>query len=412
MNLSKKLPLIITVILIGLSLFSVFEERALFFVSDVYKKNVSFLALTTEIKLVMAGLSSMNIPFIAGYTSDLNVTIEKVQEFLLLTNVISFLQVILISISKSWILKIITLVLFGLCFLKKTKVISSKILLLSLALNPGLILFSVGVQQLSQEASIDYGGKYLEKLKASVHAGKLENAKLMKQHASDLAKIHNGQKGIQILNEFKEAISYDFKKVKSDIKGANANIRLLIHEGGHELTTKLFGFGSMIIFNMVILPIGYVLLIYILFNSLFKTKEMELAENPLAAIKNGASNVNKPTFKGKLNNLFKTYLEEFHSIPKTVDQSSVFQNGISNIEELEGKIVSKAKAVDHEKEDTLKSEETKELATLKEEAEDKISQVKTSIKEEVNPIKHTVNHPENGESTPSIKKNKPQVLSI
>ena len=44
MNLSKKIPLIITIILIGLSLFSVFEERALSFVTEVYKRNLSFFS--------------------------------------------------------------------------------------------------------------------------------------------------------------------------------------------------------------------------------------------------------------------------------------------------------------------------------------------------------------------------------
>jgi hypothetical protein len=139
-------------------------------------------------------------------------------------------------------------------------------------------LYAVVVQELSQEASIDFGGKYLEKLKASVISIKSEKSELMKQHAADLTKIDNGEKRIHILKKFRENISYDLKKEKSSIKGAYANIRILIHEGAHEMTAKTVGFCTMIIFTMMVLPIGYSLLIYLLFKHLFKNELMQLAE--------------------------------------------------------------------------------------------------------------------------------------
>ena len=128
---------------------------------------------------------------------------------------------------------------------------------MSLALSPGLSIYSVAVQQISQEASIDFGDKYLKKLEASVDAVKSEKTELMKQHASDITKINNGQKGIHILKKFREDVSYDFKKTKLDVKGAHANIRLLFKGGGHEITSKVYGFCSMILFTMIILPFGY-----------------------------------------------------------------------------------------------------------------------------------------------------------
>ena len=298
MKLTNKLHLLIAAILIGLSLFGVFEERAFKFVNSVYQKNLDFLALTTEIKLVLSGIGSIKIPFVDGISTNINETITEVQRFLLITNIISFIQVMIIAVSKSWIIKSITIILFILSIPKKTKIICSKLLVFSLALNPGLTMYSSAVQEISKEASIDYGDKYLKKLKVSVEAVKSEKAELMKQHAADITNINNGQKKGHFLRKFTENVAYDFKKIKTDIKGAHANIRLLLHKGGHEMTSKIFGFCSMILFSMVLLPVGYLLLIYTLFKSLFKNNHLvELIENSSGTLIRTTTNHQRATKK-------------------------------------------------------------------------------------------------------------------
>ena len=408
MNLSKKLPLLITVVLIGLSLFGVFEERAFQFVSEVYKKNLSFLALTTELKVIIAGISSIKIPFVDGITTDIGGTIGKIQHYLLLTNVISFLQVILISISKSWILKVGTVVLFGLSFLKNTKVLCSKLLLMTLALNPGLTLYSVAVQQISQEASIDFGDKYLEKLKTSVNAVKSEKSALMMQHASDITKINNGQKGIHILKRFRENIAYDFKKTKLDIKGEYANIRLLIREGGHEMTSKIFGFCSMILFTMILLPLGYALLIYILFNTLFKNNVMQLEVEAEGSLGKEPEKEIKATFKSKLANIFKSYKKEFHTIEDKVEHSAAFQKVKAEVGKVEGKVVSKVKSVANGEMDHLKSHIANEVSKIKSEV---LGNVKSHITDEVSKIKGEVMGNVKSHITNEVSKIKGEVSS-
>ncbi len=80
----------------------------------------------------------MKIPFVGEAARGINTSIGKIQEFLLVTDVLTFFQVLLISMSKSWILKLVTVVLFVLTFVQPIKVFCAKMLLLSLALNPGL----------------------------------------------------------------------------------------------------------------------------------------------------------------------------------------------------------------------------------------------------------------------------------
>ncbi|WP_422360454.1 hypothetical protein [Reichenbachiella sp.] len=378
MNLSKKYPIILVVILIGISVLGLFEKQALTFVSGVFEKNLRFIELTAEVKLVISGLSSIKLPFIEGMTSDLDQGLGKVLEYLLITDIISFLQVMLLSISKSWMLKLIMVVLFLLSFVKSTKAICTKLLILSLSLSPGLAIYSLGVQQLAKQSSIDFGEKYLKKLETQVDGLKSDKLALMKQHQSDLTKIKNGQKGIHILQKFREDVSYDFKRVKNDIHGLHTHIRLFIREAGHEMKSKIYGFCSMILFCMLVLPLGYALIIYMLISSLFNINSTHLG---LMAHQAASSDPEKPsggpTFGQKFKKVFNVYLEEFHSIKNKAAQSNLVQTTVNEVESIEHNIASKVEAsvgnqVEHSKPDVQKeAPQTQSKVTVKKTSESK-----------------------------------------
>ncbi|NQY07955.1 MAG: apolipoprotein A1/A4/E family protein [Flavobacteriales bacterium] len=394
MNLSNKLTLSFVVVLIIIAVSGLFEERALKYVSGIFENNLRFLSLVSETKMIVAGLSSIKIPFIEGITKDLNESLAKVQQFLLVTDVISFLQVLILSISKSWIIKVSLVALLLLSFVKGTKKICSKILILSLALNPGLAIFSVGVQELSKAASIDFGDSYIKKLKTSVAGIKGDKAKLMQQHASQMTQIKNGKKGVHLLKGFKEDISYDFKKAKGDIKGAHQHIRLLIHEAGHEMTSKIFGFGSMVIFSMILMPLGYGLIIYLLFNSLFKANHLphlaHLGDHPNALTKSKADE-SKSSFMTKLNNVYNIYLKEFHSIEQKVEHSGLLQKAKSEIEQIENQVehssLLKKGEADFEK---VENKVETEVKQAKKKDASKVAKVKAKISDEMNVMKTKV----------------------
>lgn len=343
------LSLSVVVILILVSTTGILEEKASKFITSVMTKNLHFLALVEEIKLVIGGLSSIDVPFIKGISRNLNTSLDKTENFLLLTNVITFIQLMLISISKSWILKGLTLILFGLIFIKSLKKYAIKLLILTLAINPGLSIYSITVDKISHDAHIDFGDNYLKKLKLQVNATKRENAILMQEHAKDITRINNNQKGIVFFKKLKEDISYDFKKVENDIHGTYRHIRILIHGAGHEMVSKIFSFCAMVIFSMLLLPIGYVTLIYFLFNIMFKGTEFDALLNKTVSstkLFNDKSihqkDVKSTSLSTKLKQLVTTSESDVKQMENKIAHVSSFQEDKDILEQAAGTIKKKA----------------------------------------------------------------------
>lgn len=343
------LSLSVVVILILVSTTGILEERASKFITSVMTKNLHFLALVEDIKLVIGGLSSIDVPFIKGISGNLNTSLDKTENFLLLTNVITFIQFMLISISKSWILKGLTLILFGLIFIKSLKKYAIKLLILTLAINPGLSIYSITVDKISHDAHIDFGDNYLKKLKLQVDATKKENATLMQEHAKDITRINNNQKGIVFFKKLKEDISYDFKKVENDIHGTYRHIRMLIHGAGHEMVSKIFSFCAMVIFSMLLLPIGYVTLIYFLFNIMFKGAEFNSLLNKTVAnteLFNDKSidqkDVKSTSLSTKIKKFVTTSESDMKQMENKIEHAPLFQEDKGILEKAAGTIKKKA----------------------------------------------------------------------
>ncbi|MEM9337312.1 MAG: hypothetical protein AAGA66_01185 [Bacteroidota bacterium] len=269
MNWSKRLPLFIIILLIGCSLAGLFEERALVFVKGVFVKNLRFMELVMEVKLISSGIGSIKLPIVEGIAKEVSNGVDFAMKYLLVTDILSFCQVLLLTVSKSWLLKTVTLCLFVLSFFQSTKTICTKLLIVSLAVSPGLAIFSSGVEILAGESSIDFGAVYLKKLESKVKAAKSEHAQLSKQHQRDLTKVKNGEKGIHILQSFREHVSDDFNKPTKEISGPHFHIRRLLHKDSHEMKSKIYGFCSMVLFCMLLLPLGYAYIVYLMISSLF-----------------------------------------------------------------------------------------------------------------------------------------------
>jgi hypothetical protein len=270
MRTSKYITLGLTIALIGLSLFNVFEKSAHEFATDVLNKNLSFLAAIEEIKLIFGGLSSLQVPFLSGHSEIISNSINKPEKLLLNTSIISAVQVMILSISKGWIIKSFIVILFALTLIDRIEKHAKKFLFLALALSPGLSIFTIIVKEVSHASAIDFGSKYLIELKQTVNGIRKEKNQLMVEHEQAVVRIENGERGIKFFKKLKEDISYDFKKTKAEVHGTYSHIRLLIHDAGYELTSKIYSFCSMVIFSMLLLPIGYVIILFILYGTLFQ----------------------------------------------------------------------------------------------------------------------------------------------
>jgi hypothetical protein len=360
-------------VLLGISIYGLFENSATQFINGVLANNLEFLAAVEEVKLIMAGIHSINLPFVSGHSGTILSSLNKAESFLLVTNVITFLQVMIISLSKSWILKGILVVLFGLSFVKKLKKITTKFLLIGLALSPGLSMYTVAVKELSTRSSIDYGDKYLTELRLTVAKAKSDKAELMQEHAKQLVEINNGEKAISPLRKFVESVAFDVKKVKTEIRGSYAGIRLLLHDAGYEMTSKLIGFGSMVLFSLLILPIGYALLMYLLYRYLFRDTTLNKLLVQLSTQAAALPSI-IPTTKPSI------AVEETTSTPAPQSETEPIQNKITNeFEEVVSKI--HGSAIDHTS--TVKNDFIAFLDNEKKQYNDKIEQLKNSFSTEL-----------------------------
>ncbi len=268
---------IIAILPIIIALLGYFDHSSFVFVKSINEKNLVFLGLLADVKLVLAGLHDVKIPFISGGAEELSNSFNSTEKYLLVANTISLFQLMLLLISKSIYVKLILVLFFVLSFLKPTKVLFTKLLVIAIVLNPGLSLFTKSVELVSQEAKFDFGSKYALELKDKVSYLKAEQAQLMKEHEQALTQIEKGKRDIEFFRKLKQDVSYDFKELKVHIEGDYLYIRELLQSGGEEMLTKLLNFVVMVFFALFFLPMVYAFMVYIVYKHLFGLGKYSIA---------------------------------------------------------------------------------------------------------------------------------------
>lgn len=283
--------------LVALALSGVLEGRAHGFIKEVSERNLTFMSSVAEIKLVLSSVSSSDVPFLSGEATEVNKALDGAQNYLFYINIISLLQLLLVTISKSIIIKagLVGLLIFAV--LKATRPVCTKLLIVVLTLNPGLMICTIAVQELSKEGKIDFGAGYQSELRTLVANVQQEKSQLMQEHAKQLTQISNGDKHIDFFSRLKEDVSYDVKRAKVDIKGDYAEIRLLVKDAGHTIQRKIYIFCTTVLFCMLLLPVGYALLVYIIYKSLYKQNLIAILKADEGAIETSVAG--KKTLFGK-----------------------------------------------------------------------------------------------------------------
>lgn len=352
---------IISLILILIAIFDVFEQTAIEYIKGISEKNIGFLGLVIELKLIFSGVSDF-IPFLKEHNSTINESLEKAEHYLMTVNIISLVQLMLLEISKAWLIKVLIVILFLATFFRSSKKLSSRLLILVLALNPGLTIYSVTMHHLSQTSSFDYGQEYLTELKATADTLQAERSQIMQEHAKKLTEINNGKKGIVLFKKLKEDISYDLKKAKTTIKGDYSEIRLIIRDGGKEIVRKIFIFCTMVLFSLLIVPIGYVVIVYTIYRTVITTEVKQEIQTIEKSVKSKL--VDEPTAKfEKAIQKPKDIVNKVTAKVKGAEQS--METDISAVE----------RSIDNKK-DNIES-------TIKED-EKKVEEVKNSAESQVN----------------------------
>ena len=369
MRISRNLFGIIAAIFILIALIGPLDNKSTSFIKESTEKTIKFQALIAEVKMVLSGLSKIDIPFINGHSDELTKSLDDANQYLLKVSVVVFSQLMLATISQSWVFKILLILLFITFLWRKNSMLSAKFLIILLAINPGLSIYTNGVSYLSQQSAIDFGEKYLVKLETQVENLKNEKSELMAKHEQQRTQERNGERHVNVFGKLKEDISYDFKKVGDDLKGDFLQIRLLIKEAGHEMTIKVYNFCTMILFCFLLLPIGYLIIIYTIYRSSFGTMAV-LVKDAKELAGDVTNQVEHLTIFEKTGNALKAAWNELKAEPGKI------------VHAIENKVESADTAV-HEEIKNIRDEFKNELQTIKNELKARVKGAEKTVESKV-----------------------------
>lgn len=378
---------IITGVLVAIALSGLFEQQALAFVKSVAENNIKFLALVSEIKIVMAGISKINIPFLDGHSGEILNDLSDAQHRLLQSNAIVLLQFLLLTMAKSQVIKIVLIVLYILTFYNRTKQLASKLLTLFLVLVPGLAIFTVMINSLSVNTSINFGNGYIQKLEMNVKKIKEEKSMLMEQHAQQQTLQNNSESPHHDrFKELKENIAYDFKKASLSFHGDYATIRMFVNVAEHELIQQVVNFCSMILFCFIFLPFGYVIIVYTVYKTVFGGANSNIHyDEPLPKQPEPTS------FFKRFRNAFTAARTELVSDVKSVEKNmeeKLKQEVMSDINKDLDNFVKEEKSVESNLKNSAESAFNKEGKVVKDDAEENAKKIGLELKNETEHIEH------------------------
>ncbi|MEQ8909353.1 MAG: hypothetical protein RIC95_09180 [Vicingaceae bacterium] len=231
------------------------------FLPQLYQNSFSFLEQTSEKALLSLGLwaelntaaysaASLKIPLVSGSFQGTAALLTQGFQYLELANLLIGVQLVLLSLSQSVILKVLLLLFIGMQFFEKHRSFAIKMLLLFFLVNPGLPLYTQLVKYLSQEAELDLGGKlkaeltqthadFLEKKKAQEKKLSQRKSKQLKQREEkgkdELSFVQKAEdKVISSTDKVEDDLSLAFKDAFQVLKGALSNliqlaVNLVVH---------------------------------------------------------------------------------------------------------------------------------------------------------------------------------------
>ena len=165
MTLKQKIIIAgISVCLILLSILTPIASIALNYLTDTSEKMLASLVIVADLNILAGSVESSRIPILSGTAKGLSETLSDTFNYLTMSNILVFIQIVLVKLSKSWFIKILSLLLVAALFLKRYNITVTKILILVLMINPGLPVYVNAIHYLQQAAQLDPGLSLHEEL--------------------------------------------------------------------------------------------------------------------------------------------------------------------------------------------------------------------------------------------------------
>ncbi|MBD99516.1 MAG: hypothetical protein CMO34_06705, partial [Verrucomicrobia bacterium] len=212
LGLRKNIPF---VLLLVIALFLIFWQKphqlAESYLMSVSEETLSSLLLISELKIAAASGASTKVPLIAGSFQGVSELLDQGVEYLGWANALIGIQLVLLALSQSIVLKVLIILAIIVLFFEKMKKVGLQLLVLFLLVNPVLTVYVIGIKYIAKEVNIDLGtglNADLKKVQTNYLAKKkTQEAKMADHKASQLAKAkEKGKDKISIVNKVEDAV--------------------------------------------------------------------------------------------------------------------------------------------------------------------------------------------------------------
>lgn len=253
---------LLAVIAIVLMSFTSLEHDAMRAVVAANEKSVGSLLLITELKQLLAAVSSIDIAFIEGAIKDIVTSLNKAENLLFVSGILTTLQMLIIKLSLMDVIKYAVVLCFVASFIGWFQRLSLKALLVLLMLSPGLTLYSNTLHFLADDMVKVIEGDLYTKLSHLTRELDKEKNTLLKKHQADLKKIDHSHSDFKWFHRLIADVSYDFDDVKDTVEGDYSTLVTVLRGGGKAILKETIGYFTKLFFLAFLLPVGYLYLLY------------------------------------------------------------------------------------------------------------------------------------------------------
>ena len=264
MQFQKKITFlhILLLILIIVAFSNLFHAHLNSYLTTTLEKITGSLAFVTEFKHVALAGSSSHIPLVSGGSQGLASTLDKATNYLALADGLVALQLILINLSKSLLIKLIMVVFFVGLFFERYKSFCLKALVLLLLLNPGLAIYTSTVRYVSAEAKLSDGNELHQHLieikekyaqKEAAHKAKIA-ARNQRQLEKAQAK---GKDKIGLIKRIEDKVADVVTDAADTIEEGIAELFAVLKSVGKQLIEMTINLLVTVIMQFLVLPFGF-----------------------------------------------------------------------------------------------------------------------------------------------------------
>lgn len=263
-------------IFVLMAVFGLFERQAYAFISDVDRNSLEIMAFIIEIKQVLMSVGDIKIPFMQGSFTEAASSFDKLESHLMWSAIVINVQLLLATLSKSVLIKFSTVALFLASMVKTSNQLPIKLLIILLAINPGLTLYSFTIQYLTVDGVSNFDDGLHESLNVISKKLRQEQSQLLSQHKLEIENIEDSKSHFKFIKRIASDIAYDVKSVGKKVEGDYQELRAILNLGAKTLAKDVIAYLAKSFFYMLLLPFGYLMLIYMVYQNLVSSHRDQL----------------------------------------------------------------------------------------------------------------------------------------